>query len=63
MKLFIISDFLGHMSISNLDKLVPTKHGWHVSFDKQFDLKWKPFSRPRVKQIVEYIPLFIRLVC
>jgi len=51
------------MSISNLDKLVPSKHGWHVDFDKQFDSKWKPFSRPRVKQIVEYIPLFIRLVC
>jgi hypothetical protein len=50
------------MSVSNLDKLVPTKHGWHVGFDKQFDAKWKPFGRPRARQLVEYVPLFMRLV-
>jgi hypothetical protein len=49
------------MLSSNLDKLVPTKYGWHVNFDKQFDSKWRPFSRPRVRQLVEYIPLFMRL--
>ncbi|CAF0984068.1 unnamed protein product [Adineta steineri] len=48
------------MSGSNLDKLVSTKHGWHVGFDKQFDPKWKPFGRPRAKQLVEYVPLFMR---
>jgi non-lysosomal glucosylceramidase len=48
------------MSSSNLDKLVPTKYGWHVNFDKQFDSRWKPFSRPRMRQLVEYIPLFMR---
>jgi hypothetical protein len=48
------------MSELNLDKLIPTKHGWHVRFDKQFDPKWKPFSRPRIRQIVEYVPLFMR---
>jgi hypothetical protein len=50
------------MSVSNLDKLVSTKYGWHVGFDKQFDPKWKAFSRPRVRQALEYIPLFLRLV-
>ncbi|CAF4096168.1 unnamed protein product, partial [Rotaria magnacalcarata] len=48
------------MSLSNLDQLIPTKYGWHVSFDKEFDSKWKPFSRPRFKQLLEYIPLFAR---
>ncbi len=52
---------LDSMLSSNLDKLVPTKYGWHVNFDKQFDSKWRPFSRPRVRQLVEYIPLFMRL--
>jgi hypothetical protein len=50
------------MSSSNLDKLVPTKYGWLVNFDKQFDAKWKPFGRPRFRQLVEYVPLFMRLV-
>jgi len=45
---------------SNLNELIPTKHGWHVGFDKRFDPKWKPFSRPRFRQLVEYVPLFIR---
>jgi non-lysosomal glucosylceramidase len=48
------------MSVSKLDTLVPTKYGWHVGFDKQFDPKWKPFGRPRLKQILEYVPLFLR---
>ncbi|CAF4727784.1 unnamed protein product [Rotaria sp. Silwood1] len=48
------------MSISNLDKLVPTKYGWHVRFDKQFDPTWKPFSRPKLRQAIEYVPLFMR---
>ena len=48
------------MSVSKLDKLIPTNYGWHVGFDKQFDPNWKPFGRPRVKQMLEYIPLFIR---
>ena len=47
-------------SSSNLEQLIPTTHGWHVGFDKQFDSKWKPFSRPRARQLVEYIPLFMR---
>ena len=50
------------MSSSNLEQLVPTKHGWHVRFDKRFDPTWKPFSRPRFRQLVEYVPLFIRFV-
>ncbi|CAF1654352.1 unnamed protein product, partial [Adineta ricciae] len=48
------------MSPSQLDRLVATKHGWHVNFDKQFDPTWRPFARPRVRQLVEYIPLFMR---
>ncbi|CAF0909888.1 unnamed protein product [Adineta ricciae] len=48
------------MSESNLDKLIPTKHGWHVGFNKQFDGRWKPFGRPRARQLVEYVPLFMR---
>jgi len=49
------------MSSSNLDKLIPTKHGWHVNFDKIFDVKWRPFAIPRLRQLIEYIPLFMRL--
>ncbi|CAF4308873.1 unnamed protein product [Rotaria sordida] len=48
------------MSSSNLDKLVSTKYGWHVNFDKKFDSKWKPFGRPRARQLMEYVPLFMR---
>jgi hypothetical protein len=48
------------MPSTELDKLVSTKYGWHVDFDKQFDLRWKPFGRPRARQLVEYIPLFMR---
>ena len=50
------------MSESNIDKLVPTKYGWHARFDKQFDPAWKPFSRPRIKQALEYVPLFMRYI-
>jgi len=50
------------MPLSNLDKLVSTKYGWHVDFNKEFNSTWRPFGRPRFKQLVEYIPLFMRLV-
>ncbi|CAF4494167.1 unnamed protein product [Rotaria socialis] len=52
--------FLLSMSVSKLDKLVPTKYGWCVRFDKEFDPTWKPFTRPRLRQSLEYIPLFMR---
>lgn len=48
------------MSVSKLDEQIETKYGWHVGFNKRFDPDWKPFSRPRIKQMIEYIPLFIR---
>jgi len=45
---------------SSLQEFIPTEHGWHVNFDKQFDPQWRPFSRPRFRQLVEYVPLFMR---
>ena len=50
----------GKVVSTKLDEIVPTKYGWHVDFDKQFDVRWKPFGRPRARQLVEYIPLFMR---
>jgi len=47
-------------SKSNLEQQIVTKHGWHVRFDVRFDPEWRPFSRPRAKQLVEYVPLFMR---
>ncbi|CAF3473761.1 unnamed protein product [Rotaria sp. Silwood1] len=54
------NDIIVFMSSSNLDKLVSTQYGWHVDFDKEFDSSWKPFSRPRFSQLIEYVPLFLR---
>ncbi|CAF2632217.1 unnamed protein product [Rotaria sp. Silwood2] len=54
------NDIIVFMSSSELDKLVSTKYGWHVSFDKEFDSQWKPFSRPRVRQLMEFVPLMMR---
>ncbi|CAF1053763.1 unnamed protein product [Adineta steineri] len=48
------------MPATDLDKRISTKYGWHVDFDKQFDATWRPFGRPRLKQLVEYVPLFMR---
>ena len=47
-------------SKSNLEQQIVTKHGWHIRFDVRFDPEWRPFSRPRAKQLVEYVPLFMR---
>ena len=48
------------VSKSNLEQQIVTPYGWHVRFDVRFDPEWKPFSRPRAKQLVEYVPLFMR---